>query len=224
MSNINDLPVLEYLRTTFQRHRIQMGNRITAVTQGRSSVETATIQHYMDRFEALEKEVACEIAETVKDHEMWPWFKSVKGIGPGLAGCLLAHVDIEKANSVSALWKYAGMGVTDGEHDRPRKGEKLPYNAELKRICYLIGTSFLKSNSPYRAEYDEAKAYYQRTKTDWAPKRIDAAARRKMVKLFLSHFWVAYREKRGLPVRQPYAMQVLNHDGYKSPDEYLLGL
>ena len=116
------------------------------------------------------------------------------------------------------------MGVTDGEHDRPRKGEKLPYNAELKRICYLIGTSFLKSNSPYRAEYDEAKAYYQRAKTDWAPKRIDAAARRKMVKLFLSHFWVAYREKRGLPVRQPYAMQVLNHDGYKSPDEYLLGL
>lgn len=222
MSNINDLPVLEYLRTTFQRHRIQMGNRIAAVESGRSSVETVTIQRYMDRFEAMEKEVVCEIAEAVKAHEMWPWFERVKGIGPGLAGCLLAHVDIEKANSISGLWKYAGMGVTDGERDHPTKGEKLPYNANLKRVCYLIGTSFLKSNSPYRDEYDEAKAFYIRTKQDWTLKHSDMAARRKMVKLFLSHFWTAYRTQRGLPVREPYSIQILGHDGYKSPDDYLI--
>src|SRR5688572_21748271 len=101
--SIHDLPVLEHLRVAFQRHRIQMSNRIAAVEDGRSQVDVTTIQRYYERFGVLEKEVACEIAETVKEHEMWPWFERVKGIGPGLAGCLLAHIDIEKANTVSAL-------------------------------------------------------------------------------------------------------------------------
>lgn len=218
---ISDLPVLEYLRTTFQRHRIQMSNRIAAVQAGRSTVETDTIQRYMDRFEAMERDVVCEIAETVKEHEMWPWFERVKGIGPGLAGCLLAHIDIERANSISALWRYAGMGVTNGERDHPTKGEKLPYNAELKRVCYLIGTSFLKSNSPYRDEYDQAKEFYRRTKPGWTLKHCDMAARRKMIKLFLSHLWTQWRTQRGLPVRAPYAMTILGHDGFKFADDYL---
>lgn len=221
MSNINDLPVLEYLRTTFQRHRIQMGNRIAAVESGRSTVDIETIQRYMDRFQSMEDEVTAEIALAVKEHPMWEWFERVKGIGPSLAGCLLAHVDIERATSISALWKYAGQGVTDGQSDRRTKGEKLPYNADLKRICYLIGTSFLKSGSPYRREYDEAKEFYQCTKPDWTPKHIDYASRRKMVKLFLSHFWTEYRTLRGLPLRAPYAMQVLNHDGYKPAEQYI---
>lgn len=222
MPHISDLPVLEHLRIAFQRHRIQMSNRLAAVEDGRSDVSTETIERYCERFAILEKEVACEIAETVKEHDMWPWFERIKGIGPGLAGCLLAHVDIERADSISSLWKYAGQGVTDGQKDKPTKGQKLPYNAELKRICFLIGTSFLRTNSPYRREYDEAKEFYQRTKLDWTPKHCDMAARRKMVKLFLSHFWMAYRQQRGLPVRAPYAMQVLNHDGIKHQSDYLL--
>lgn len=222
MAHINDLPMLEYLRTTFQRERIRMSNRVAAVEQGRSDVEVATIERYCERFLMLEKEISAEIAEAVKDHEMWDWLDRIKGIGPGLAGCLVAHINIERCATVSALWKYAGQGVTAGEHDRPRKGEKLPYNAGLKRICYLIGTSFLRSGSPYRDEYDQAKAYYQRNRVDWTPKRIDMAARRKMVKLFLSHLWAEWRDRRGLPVRAPYAMQVLGHDGDKPASDYLL--
>lgn len=186
-------------------------------------MDTTVIQRYCERFEKLEDEVKAEIAEAVEDHEMWPWLCRVKGIGPGLAGCLLAHIDIEKANSQSALWKYAGQAVNDNTHmaQRPTKGEKLPYNAELKKICYLISTSFLRAGSPYRREYDEAKEHYQRKYPDWTPGHVDMAARRKMIKLFLSHFWEAWREQRGLPTRPPYAMQVLNHDGYKPASEYL---
>lgn len=222
---IEDLPMLEYLRTTFQRERIRMGNRVTAVEQGRSTVNVATINRYCERFEKLEREAANEIAECVKDHELYDWLKRVKGIGPGLAGCLLAHIDIEKANTVSALWKYAGLAVNaEGAADRPTKGQKLPYNAELKRICYLIGTSFLKCNSPYRREYDRSKEHYQRHRSDWTPKHIDMAARRKMLKLFLSHLWVEWRTRRGLPVRDPYPLVVLNHDGRKDANDYLLDL
>lgn len=220
-ADIKDLPILEYLRTTFQRERIRMGNRVVAVEQGRSTVNIATIERYCERFQLLEKEVTCEIAESVKEHEVYWWLSATKGIGPGLAGCLLAHIDIEKANTVSALWKYSGLAVTDGVADRPTKGQKLPYNAELKRICFLIGSSFLRANSPYRDLYDEAKAHYQRTKPDWTLKHRDMSARRKMTKTFLSHLWSVWRFQRGLPLRQPYAFQLLNHDGYRGPWEFV---
>lgn len=80
-----DIYMLEQLRQTFQRHRIQMSNRISAVDRGASAMQTATMQRYMERFQALEDEAAGDIAVAVKDHEMWPWLKQVKGIGPGLA-------------------------------------------------------------------------------------------------------------------------------------------
>lgn len=219
----DNIPMLEHLRIAFQRHRIQMGNRKAAVEQGRSQIDATVIERWAERFQALEDEVTKEIARGVRDHEMWPWLQKVKGIGPGLAGILVAHIDIERADSISALWRYAGQGVTDGKRDRPTKGQKLVYNADLKRACYLVGTSFLRSGSPYRKEYDEAKEYYQANRPDWTAGHIDMAARRKMVKLFLSHLWTEWRTIRGLPVREPYAMQVLGHDGVKSANEYLKG-
>ena len=97
----------------------------------------------------------------------------------------------------------------------------MAYNAKAKRVCYLIATSFLRANSPYRDEYDEAKAYYAANR-EWTPAHIDMASRRKMVKLLLSHMWVVWRHKRGLEVRKPYAMQVLGHDGMKYPWQYVM--
>lgn len=220
-ATIDDLGMLEHLRQTFQRHRIQMGNRIAAVEQERSQVDVTIIRHYAEVFEALEADAAALIADSIKDHPVWPWLEAVKGIGPGLAGALLAPIDIKRAEKVSSLWCYAGQGLRDGQRDRPTKGERLPYNADLKRTCYLIATSFLRANSPYRREYDEAKADYIANRPDWTLGHADMAARRKMIKLFLSHLWTMYRYECKLPVPPPYAFQVLGHSGYKPPWEYV---
>ena len=221
-ARLSDLPGLENLRQTFQRHRIQMGNRIHAVDDGRSTMDIGTTQHFMGRFQALEDECASLIATAIKDHEMWPWLDCVKGIGPGLAGAILAPIDIERAGTVSALWRYAGQGVNEeGQRDRPTKGEKLPYNAGLKRTMFLVASSFMRASSPYRREYDEAKEHYQANRPDWTPKHIDMASKRRMVKLFLSHLWTIWRYERKLPMRMPYALTVLGHDGMKPPWEYV---
>jgi len=42
---------------------------------------------------------------------------------------------------------------------------------------------------------------------------LHARAKRRAVKIFLSHYWVKSREARGLEVRKPYAIQILGHDG-----------
>lgn len=181
----HDLPMLEQMRQAMQKHRIQMNNRASAVERGVSTLNPETALYFQEKFQGLEDELAGLISRAVKDHEMWDWLDRVKGIGPGLAGSLLATIDIERAQTVSALWRYAGQGVVDGESERRQKGKKLGYNAGLKKTCYLIGSSFLKANSLYRREYDEAKTYYQTNRPDWTPKHVDMAARRKMVKLFL---------------------------------------
>jgi hypothetical protein len=46
-----------------------------------------------------------------------------------------------------------------------------------------------------------------------ADAHLHARAKRRTVKLFLSHFWVKAREARGLPVSDPYAIAILRHDG-----------
>lgn len=49
----------------------------------------------------------------IQNHRMWTeWLENVKGIGPCLAGGMLALTSPDRAPSVSAFWKYAGLSVT----------------------------------------------------------------------------------------------------------------
>ena len=66
------------------------------------------------------------------------WAKSLTGIGPVLAAGLLAHIDIEQAPHVGHIYNFAGLGA----NQEWRKGQKRPWNARLKAICWLIGRSF----------------------------------------------------------------------------------
>ena len=221
-NSIESIKYLEHIRVMAQNQRIAMSNRVSATDRGASEVDPELMRVYQAEFESIEKKAASDIADLVKDHLMWDWFERVKGIGPGLAGCLVAHVDIHKAHTVSALWRYAGQGVgSDGQRDRLQKGQKAVFNKELKRICYLIGSSFLRSSSPYVDVYEEKRTLYERERKDWTLAHQNNAAQRAMVKLFLSHFWEEWRTREGLPVRPVYAIQHLNHDGYRAADSFL---
>ena len=48
---------------------------------------------------------------------------------------------------------------------------------------------------------------------------LHSRAKRRTVKLFLSHFWVKAREARGLPVSDPYAIAILKHSGWIKPGQ-----
>ena len=74
------------------------------------------------------------------------WSLSIVGIGPVISAALLAYIDIEKCINVGKLWRYAGQDPTA---PKPEKGQTRVYNAKLKRICWLIGESFVKvQNNP----------------------------------------------------------------------------
>jgi hypothetical protein len=104
--------------------------------------------------------------------------------------------------------------------DRAVTGWLLPYNKRLKTHLYNLGRSFLKSNSPYRLVYDLAKEQYINRgivekevtgKSVWNKAHADMAAQRKMLKVFLCHFWLTWRIVENLPVTNLYVHEKMGH-------------
>ena len=157
----------------------------------------------------------------VHKHPLWKNFLcDVKGCGEAVAAVIISEFDINKAPTVSNLWSFAGLAPGK---DRKEKGKKCPYNQFLRaKLCGVLGSSFLKSNSPYREYYDNMK--HRLYSNDWGmesknptdkskPKagHQHKAATRYMVKMFLKDLYVAWRTLEGLPVREPYQAEYLGH-------------
>jgi hypothetical protein len=110
------------------------------------------------------------------------------------------------------------------------KGQLADFNPELKRLCYLVGDQFIKQrSSPYRALYDQYRLEYENRPALMKERderkgglskgtaHINAMARRRVIKLFLSHLWQEYRRLEGLPTPDPYAFSVLGHGNKIEP-------
>lgn len=202
-------------RDVVQSYRIAMSNRRFARDNGNdtsSKLLSDIVDDLSKKFEDLEEQVTKEVVNRAREMEIVYRITNAKGIKDVLAATIVSMIDIERADTVSALWRYAGWGVVDGKAERPTKGEKLHYNARLKKACFNVGKSFLMCNSPYRSVYDNAKEFYQDTHEDWPKKRIHLAAMRKMIKVWLSHVWLEWREIEGLPTRSLYVHEKLGHE------------
>ncbi len=77
------------------------------------------------------------------------WMRGIVGIGPVIAAGLLAHIDIHKAPTVGHIWRFAGLDPTSTWE----KGQKRPYNAALKVLCWKAGESFIKTQGHPEAVY-----------------------------------------------------------------------
>jgi len=157
------------------------------------------------------------------------WLLGITGVGPVVAAGLLAHVDLNRMESVDSLWRYAGLdGPHDGRVYRPW------WNPTLKAIAYWAGESFIKTKSQegsfygqlwterrayeemqnnkgalkWEAERTLRKGYRWRKKTRetyeagmLSPAHLSARARRWTVKIFLSHFYetLLWNEWRQVP-------------------------
>ncbi len=97
-----------------QKSRIQFSNRLSAIdrlTDETDGKQREVISRWLDVFSTLEKTIDKDIATIVKQEPIYEEMSQIRGIGPMLAAKILAMVDIEVADSVSALWRYSGYGV-----------------------------------------------------------------------------------------------------------------
>ena len=96
------------------------------------------------------------------------------GIGPVITAGLLAHIDLESCRciqykgiprhkrpkhkcpgltSAGAIWTFAGL--MDPKDQPWEKGQKRPYNAALKTLCWKLGESFKKVSGNLESLYGQ---------------------------------------------------------------------
>lgn len=226
--------IIEKLRVAAQVRQTHLKN------QERKDPETDNL---LERIKGLEEYVDDRVAQIIKNHPAYPWFGQVKGIGRENIGKVIGLVDIEKADTISSLWKFAGYSVENGKAPKRQKGAgKLSYNSQLRSMCWRLGTSLMKAKGKFYGHYlDEKEKYVQKCLNEGIkivpasqlPKdngkryeppgvisegHIHNQALRKMIKLFLACLWLTWREAANLPTRQPYALEH-GHTKFISPWE-----
>lgn len=224
----NSIKTLTRVFYDYQRERISLDGRLGLTKSG--DVKKKAPERDMTKLSFLidrriyvleaEESIAKVLAKEIHLHPLWKAYLSeVKGVGESIAAVIISEFDIHKAPTVSNLWSFAGLAPGK---DRKEKGKKCPYNQFLRsKLCGVLGSSFLKCNSPYREYYDNMK--HRLESQDWGTlskhptdkKRPKAghqhkAATRYMIKMFLRDLYVAWRTLEGLSVRPPYQEEYLN--------------
>ena len=109
--------------------------------------------------ETLEGQIKRALQSYAESKLVGRWMMSIYGIGPVIASGLLAHIDINRAPTVGHIWSFAGI-QPDMKWE---KGQKRPFNAELKVLCWKAGQSFMKfaaaEECVYGHVYKERKLY-----------------------------------------------------------------
>lgn len=140
-----------------QENRMRFGGQIRAQKD-----EPHAVLNWMEgNSSTLEKQIASALKCFAESQHMGRKAMSVVGIGPIIAAGLIAHIK-QDAPTAGAIWRFAGLDPTS----KWEKGEKRPWNAALKKLCFLIGESFVKvSGNPkslYGKLYKERKEYEAR--------------------------------------------------------------
>lgn len=206
-----------------QKQRVRYGNRLDALDRGSDETDVRTAlwledQHFL--LEQKEKDIKEMLRLETENIPIVRAGQSVKGVGPNNLPRVIALIDINKAPTVSSLWKYAGYGVTDGEGDRLRKGVQASFNPALKTAVYVVVSGLMRAKGPYYDEYLLAREYYEVNRPDWTDLHKDLASKRKVAKLWLSHLWEVWRKLEGMPVREAYVFSHLDHTHKKNPENY----
>lgn len=139
---------------SLQNFRIRSSNQYMQLSKGEEPSELT--DWLILQMETLENQIKAVLDKWSNAQPMGQWARSVVGIGPVISAGLLAHIDITKAPTVGHIWRFAGLDPTC----KWEKGQKRPWNASLKRLCWLIGESFVKVSSHKNDVY--GKLYLQR--------------------------------------------------------------
>src|SRR3990172_9497925 len=138
-------------------------NRLGAKNQERALEKSgephSVITWIADNSKLMENDIKKALEKYVESREDGRWLLSIYGIGPIIAAGLLAHIDITKAPTAGHIWSYCGLNPKV----KWEKGQKRPWNAAMKKLCWVTGQVFMKFSGRdecfYGKMYLARKAY-----------------------------------------------------------------
>lgn len=218
------LPSFQSAHAGIEKERIGMNNRARALRENYGDVKEIEILEEMgSKLGKFEEELIGIMEREAKKTPIWKWYlKHIKGIGPKTAGRLIGGaIDPNEAHYASSFFKYCGLAVTeDGKADKMSRGEQGNYNPYYKKtLIHTVGASLKKQKGYYYRKYkhkyrpaEERKR--EEAEDDWSDAYTDLRAVRKMVKLFVSHWWEVWRKLEGLPTPKPFSYEEENKRYY----------
>jgi len=138
---------------------------------------------------------------------------------------------IASFDTISKYWAWWGYDVRQGHAPKRKRGDIVDWNPKMRTLGWKIEKQFVMQGEGYRTIYEQEKErlttlrptpqscpHYEECKANLKKRQepackghIEKMARRKAVKLFLSHLWLKWRRLEGLPVREPYVIEKLGH-------------
>ncbi len=95
-----------------QDDRKRAGNQQLAAVEAEGGVEPNQILRWMTGASgAYERKVQAALAAYSQGQEVGRWAQSQVGIGPIISAGLLAHIDVRRAKTAGAVWRFAGLDV-----------------------------------------------------------------------------------------------------------------
>lgn len=202
------------------------------------------VDEWNDYIKDIEKQIKQEFKESSNNgkYPLHSGLMTIKGIGTMSAAKLQVYIDISKSENAGKLMSFCGLNPekikrTKGISEAEAKG--FGNNYLRKELLGIIADSFIKQRTPvYRDIYDNekkqelAKVYpegylskhcnngkkYKKIDIHITKLHAHNRARRKMIQIFIQHYYNNDRVVNNLPVRKPYVEEKLHHTGIiKSP-------
>jgi hypothetical protein len=140
-----------------QHDRIELNNQVRALRDDGRPVDLSV--HFGTQMATLEKQMVAVLDAYSLSTVPGVWARAQYGVGPVITAGFLAHLDITRAPTVGHFWRFAGLDPTV----KWGKGQKRPWNADLKTLCWKLGDSFRKFSGRdacfYGDLYRQRKAY-----------------------------------------------------------------
>lgn len=123
-----------------QEYRKVSDNQVRQLQKEDNKEPHETLAFFANNFRTLERNIKSVLQVYAESKPIGQWMLSICGIGPVISAGLMANIDITKVQTAGQIQAFAGLDPTREWH----KGEKRPYNARLKTLCWKIGQCFIK--------------------------------------------------------------------------------
>lgn len=227
--------VTDYYTSQEARKRADMQDR--HISEGSSQQTVSALRYMAKSFAEVEAGMARLLEQYARNSKVGLWMLAQHGVGPIITAGMLAHLDVSKTETAGGFWRFSGLDPSC----KWKKGEKRPYNAAMKQLCYHLGECIKRtSGSPdsfYGAIYrkrkeflvkrNEAGANAERAKTFTTNSaevkkllkkgklpagNLDRQACNYVAKIFLSHLHVImYWNKYKKAPPKPFSIAILGH-------------
>lgn len=142
---------------TAQQMRIAIAGKLRSIGEKPNAMLTI----FLDMFEEVERDIQAALDVYTDNSEIGRSFRRIKGIGPVLTAAWLAHVNVHIAGNCAKVLSFGGYNPNMVWE----KGQKRPYNADLKLVFSKMGRAFVfLSNraSFFGQKYKENKKIVER--------------------------------------------------------------